>query len=417
MFDTDNWTEIFNSIKQNKLRTFLTGFSISWGIFMFVIMMSSSNAAHQGLVTVFEKRSSNVIQLQGRFTSIPYEGFSDNRKINLEQKDFDLLNNNRFSEKEFISGMIPIEVSMSYADNNTYGRCTGIHTDYQKINGIKIANNQGRLFNELDIKEKKKVALINKRLSEVLYKHENPVGKPLLIGGLTFTVIGVYVENTIVDLEKAYIPFSAAQLLFNGGWGYKSIALGVKDLYTNKENEAFNNRLIETLAERHRFDPKDKVAINLLNQMKIYLQAIGIFNAIVIFIWVIGFGTLFAGMVGVSNIMLITVKERTREFGIRKALGAKPSSILKSIIAEAVCITTMFGYLGLFLGICVSHLFKLFLENNPGIKEFAIFENPTMDINIAFMAMFVLIVVGVLAGYFPAQQAVRIAPVEAMKEE
>lgn len=414
MFDIDNWTEIFNSIKQNKLRTFLTGFSISWGIFMFVILLATSNGAHTGLTTVFEKRSSNIIQIQGRFTSIPFEGFPDKRKINLDNRDFDRLNN-RFSEKEFISPLITVDAAMSHADNSTFGRCTGIYTDYININGIKTVD--GRLINDMDIKEKRKVAIINKRLNEVIYRHDNPIGKTLLINDIKFDVVGVYTENTIVDIEKTYIPFSTAQLLFNGGWGFHTLAFTLKDLNTNKENEMFNNRLIKDLAEMHRFNPDDKVAVNLLNQMKTFLQTLGIFNAIVIFIWIIGAGTLFAGMVGVSNIMLITVRERTREFGIRKAIGAKPSSILKGIILEAVCITSTFGYLGLFLGICVSNMFRIFLKKNPDVKEFAIFENPSVDINIAVMAMIVLIVVGVLAGYFPARQAVKIMPVEAMREE
>ena len=416
MFDLDNWTEIFNSIKQNKLRTFLTGFSIAWGIFMFVILLATSNGAHTGLMAVFEKRSSNIIQIQGRFTSIPFEGFPDNRKINLDKKDFDWLNS-RIPEKEYISALIPVDVMMSYDNDNTYGVCTGIYPEYNKINGIKIIDKQGRLINELDMREKRKVAIINNRIREVLYKHENPVGKEILINDLMFTVIGVYAENSIIDTEKAYIPFSTAQLLFNGGWGFNNLALTVNDLNTNKENEAFNNRLIGSFAGLHRFDPDDKVAINLLTQIKTYLQTIGIFNAIVIFIWVIGAGTLFAGMVGVSNIMLITVRERTREFGIRKAIGAKPSSILQGIILEAVCITSVFGYIGLFLGIFANNMFRIFLEKKPDVKEFAIFKNPSINIEIAIIAMIVLIIVGILAGYFPARQAVRITPVEAMKEE
>ena len=416
MFDIDNWTEIFNSIKQNKLRTFLTGFSIAWGIFMFVILLATTNGAQNGIEIVFAKRTTNIVQLQGRFTSMAYEGLPDNRKINLDKRDFDRLNN-RFSEKEYLSALIPVDVKMSYGNNSTFGNCTGIYPDYSKINGVKITDDQGRLFNDIDMNEKRKTALINQRLRDVLYKHENPIGKTLFINDVKFTVIGVFVENAIIDNEKAYIPFTTAQLLFNGGWGFKSMALTVSNLTSNQENEMFNTRLINTMADVHRFDPDDKVAINLLNQLKTYLQTLGIFNAIIIFIWIIGAGTLFAGMVGVSNIMLITVKERTREFGIRKALGAKPSSILKGIILEAVAITSLFGYLGLFLGIFVSGLFNLYLKKHPDASEFAIFKNPSMDIHVAIFAMIVLIIVGVLAGYFPAEQAVKIMPVEAMKEE
>lgn len=417
IFDIDNWVEIFNSIKQNRLRTFLTGFSIAWGIFMFVFLLATSNGAKNGLSTVFEKRTSNIIQIQGRFTSMPYDGLPNNRKINLDENDYNRINN-RFPEKEYLSALIPIDASMSYDNNRTMGTCTGINTDFNKINGIKIIDQQGgRLISDMDIKEKRKVAIINERLRDVLYKQEDPIGKVLLINDIKFTVIGVYTENSVLNFEKTYIPFSTAQLLFNGGWGFKNIAFTVKDLNTNKENTEFNKRLIDNLANMHRFNPDDKVAINLLNQLKTYLQTISIFNSIYIFIWIIGAGTLFAGMVGVSNIMLITVKERTREFGIRKALGAKPSSIINGILMEAVCLTLLFGYFGLFVGIFASSLFNLYLKSHPDSKEFSIFENPSVDIRIAIIAMIALILAGVLAGYFPAKQAIKITPIEAMKEE
>lgn len=395
---------------------FLTGFSIAWGIFMFVILLSTVNGARKGISIVFEKRTSNTIQIQGRVTSMPYEGLPDNRKINLDKRDYDLLSN-RFPEKEYLSALIPVDVAMSYGSNHTSGICTGIYPEYSKISGIKIVERQGRLINELDMKEKRKVAIINQRLSDVLYKQDDPLGKELLINKLKFTIIGVYTENSILDREKIYIPFTTAQILFNGGWGFKSLAFTVKNLDTNKDNESFNNRLMGNLAEIHRFDPNDKIAINLSNQLKTYLQTMGILNTINIFIWIIGAGTLFAGMVGVGNIMLIAVRERTKEFGIRKALGATPSSILKGIILEAVGITMLFGYLGLFLGICVNGLFNLYLNNNPDTPKFAVFKNPAVDIHLALGAMLILIIIGVLAGYFPARQAVRIMPVEAMRDK
>ncbi|MCL1937564.1 MAG: ABC transporter permease [Candidatus Azobacteroides sp.] len=412
----DNWAEIFSSIQRNRLRMFLTGFSIAWGIFMFVILLSTVNGVRKGISIVFEKRASNAVQIQGRSTSLPYEGLPDNRKINLDQKDYELLSN-RFSEKEYLSALIPAEVAMTYKNNNTSGICTGIYPEYSKIGGIKIVGNQGRLLGEMDMKEKRKVAIINQRLKDVLYKDEDPVGKELLVNKLKFTIVGVYTESAILDRERIYIPFTTAQTLFNGGWGFKSLAFTVKDLNTNKENDRFNNRLMDNLSEIHRFDPNDKIAINLSNQLKTYLQTVGILNAINICIWIVGGGTLFAGMVGVSNIMLIAVRERTKEFGIRKALGAPPSSIIQSIVLESVCVTTFFGYLGLFMGICVTGLFNVYLKNHPDASNFAVFKNPSVNIEVALGAMFVLVVVGVLAGYFPARQAVRITPVEAMRDK
>jgi putative ABC transport system permease protein len=415
MFDIDNWLEIFDTIKKNKLRTFLTGFSISWGIFIFVILLATSNGVRNGLLLVFKNRASNTIEIQGRLTSTPFKGLPDNRKINLEQKDFDLLN--RTEEKEHLSALIPVDATISAQSNYTTGDCIGIYPDYSHINGIKIIDKQGRLINDLDMKEKRKVTIINKRLREILFNDENPVGKTILINGLKFTVIGVYEESSITDIEKTYIPFTTSQLLFNGAWGFTGLAFTVKGLDTNEKNEKFNNRLINNLAEIHHFDPEDRVAVNLTNQLRTYLQTVGILNAIVIFIWIIGLSTLFAGMVGVCNIMLITVKERTKEFGIRKALGATPSSILKGIISEAICITALFGYLGLFLGIGVNEIFSSFLKNNPDIAEFAVFKDPAINLSVAIGAMVILIIAGAFAGYFPAHKAVKIMPIEAMKEE
>jgi putative ABC transport system permease protein len=383
---------------------------------MFVILLATSNGVRNGIRIVFKSRSSNTIEVQGRFTSIPYQGLPDNRKVALAQKDYDLLNN-RMEEKKYLSALIPTDVTFSYESNHANGQCIGIHPEYTEINSISIVDNQGRLINDMDINERRKVVVINKRLREVLYKNKNPEGEMLLINGLKFTIVGVFAEKALVDFEKAYIPFTTSQLLFNGGWGLQSLAFTVKNLDTNEKNENFNTRLINNLADIHRFDPNDRIAINLTNQLKIYLQTVGIINAIVIFIWVIGLGTLFAGMVGISNIMLIAVRERTREFGIRKALGATPASILQGIILESVCITTLFGYLGLFLGICVNGMFNSFLKNNPNIAELAVFKNPTVNVEVAFGAMVVLVIAGVFAGYFPARQAVKIMPVEAMREE
>jgi putative ABC transport system permease protein len=416
MFDIDNWTEIFSSIKKNKVRTLLTGFAIAWGIFMFVIMLAASNGAQTGIQAVFAKRTGNILQIQGRFTSIPYRGLPENRNIHLDDRDFNRLKN-RFAETEYISALIPVRARMRYGSENTPGNAIGIYPDYNNVGGIKIIENQGRLIHNRDMEEQRKVAIVNRRLREVLFKGKNPVGEILLINDLPFTVIGVYSENSVVDLEKAYIPFSTAQLLFGDGRGFNSLAFTVQGLSTNKDNESFDAHLRRDFAEAHRFHPNDRVALNMQNELRTYLQTVGVFNAVIIFIWVIGIGTLFAGIVGVSNIMLITVRERTKEFGIRKALGAKPSSIIKGVILEAVTITSMFGYLGLFLGIWVCGLANIWLKNNPDAEKFAIFENPSVNMATAIAAMALLIIVGALAGYFPARQAVRIPPVEAMRAE
>ncbi|MDR0429517.1 MAG: ABC transporter permease [Tannerellaceae bacterium] len=416
MFDLDSWTEIISSIRKNKLRTFLTGFSISWSIFMFIILLASSNGAKNGVMTTFGSRDVNSISILGRTTSIPFKGLPDNRKIELDQKDFDLINN-QILQKEFISPCITISATASHKSDYTTVTLVGVYPEYTNINGIKIKDKQGRFISGLDINKQRKVAVINQRLKDVLYQNRDPVGEDIIINKLRFTVIGVFDETSSTSIEKAYIPFSTSQLLFYGGWGFTSLAFTVKNLNTKKSNERFIEDLRSRLGSLHQFDSKDEQAVDFSNQLDTYLQTLGIFNAVNVFIWVIGIGTLFAGIVGISNIMLITVRERTREFGIRKALGAKPYSILRHIVVESVVITALFGYLGLFVGIGLNKIFGLFLEKNVELASLAIFENPSVAISTAIGAMIVLVIAGVFAGYFPARLAVKVPAVEAMRAE
>jgi putative ABC transport system permease protein len=416
MFDIDNWAEIFSTIKKNKLRTFLTGFSISWGIFMFCILLASGNGLKNGMMSNFGSRSVNSVQFWGRRTSKPYQGLPDGRSIRLDEKDLDLIQN-QVPEAVNISGIIETRVNVSYKTFNSSCNFVGVNPDYKSINGLKIKDNQGRFINEIDMKDHRKVAVINQRVKEILFQEENPVGKQIIADGLGYTIIGVFEEDSWGDEEKAYIPFSTAQLLYSQGWGVNEIAFTVKGLETKEENEDFEEVLRGKLSVLHIFDPKDIRSVGIWNQLENYLQTIGIFNALSLFIWIIGVGTLIAGIVSVSNIMLITVRERTREFGIRKALGAKPSSILGSILMESVFITGLFGYIGMFLGVGLGELVNSVLQNADSEEISHIFQNPTVEVGVALGAMCILIVSGVIAGYFPALKAVKISPVEAMREE
>ncbi|MCC8146786.1 MAG: ABC transporter permease [Bacteroidales bacterium] len=417
LFDIENWTEIFSSIKKNKLRTFLTGFSISWGIFMFCILLSSGNGLRNGLASNFGSRSVNSVQYWGRSTSIPHEGLPSKRSIKLDEKDLHLLKT-QVPEADNISPMILRNLSISYQNYNTSNSSIeGVYPNYLNINGIKIKENSGRFINDFDLKEKRKVMVINERLCKILFREEDPIGKLILAGGLSYTVIGVFEEDSWGNDEKAYVPFTTAQLLYNNGSGIHDISFTVNGLNTKAENEAFEEDFRGKLSILHLFNSKDKRAIGIWNQLSRFLEFNGMFNAISAFIWIIGIGTLLAGMIGVSNIMLITVRERTREIGIRKALGARPSAILGSILLESVFITSIFGYIGMFLGVGLGELVNTALSS-PGMEGLAqAFKNPTIDVNIAVGAMLVLIFSGLIAGYFPALRAVKISPVEAMRAE
>jgi len=417
IFDPDNWAEIFSVIKKNKMRTFLTGFSVSWGIFMFCILLASGNGLKNGVASNFSGQSMNSINLWGRRTSMPYQGFPDQRSIKLDQNDLELIKN-QLPEVEYITGVIGRSVSASYNTYNSNCDFSGVNPDYEKITGLKITTSDGRFISEADMREARKVAVINTRLKKVLFQDENPIGKQFIANGLGFTVIGVFKnENDQGNEEVAYIPFTTSQMLYTQGWGgIGSIVFTVNGLNNLEKNEEFQKRLRQKLAGLHVFDPKDERAIGMWAAVEMFLRTMGIFNGISIFIWIIGSGTLIAGVISISNIMLITVRERTREFGIRKALGAKPSSILGSILMESALITTIFGYFGMFMGVGLGELVNFVFENAEGAEMVNVFKNPTVEVGVAVGAMCILIVSGIIAGFYPAMKAVRISAVEAMRE-
>lgn len=418
MFDTDIWVEIFHTIKKNKLRTFLTGFSVAWGIFMLIVLLAAGNGLKNGVMSNFGDRSVNSVQVRGGRTSIEYQGIPKNRSIRLDQKDFDLIEQ-RVAEAEDISARVSTNMQTSFKEESSNCDFDGVYPVHASIYGVKIKDGLGRFINDIDMKERRKVAVINPRLREVLFKEQNPIGEMIIAGGLAFKVVGVYEGGDWGDERKAYIPFSTSQLLFNSGWGIQSINFTTRNINNLEESEAFEKRLRQQFAGLHQFNPKDDKAIRIRNSLDDYLQTMGIFNGINLFVVVIGGMTLVAGIVGVSNIMLISVRERTKEFGIRKALGAKPWSILKLIILESIFITGIFGYIGMLGGIGLSEVFNMAMESmsQGSSDDFSVFKNPTVDVGIAIKAMLTLMIAGVVSGLFPAYKAVKITAVEAMRTE
>ena len=416
MFDLDNWIEIFSTIKKNKLRTFLTGFSVAWGIFMLIVLLASGNGLQNGVTEQFGSRAKNSMELWARRTSMPYKGNPKDRSIQLDQKDFDLIA--QLAEVENISATVNFNAVASHNFESSDCNFDGVHPSQSVIGGIKVLNN-GRFINDIDMRERRKVAVINKRMHEVLFKNEDPIGKYFEANKIIFKVVGVYEASEFGPGTQcqAYIPFSTAQLLFTNGWGIRSMSLTVQGLHTVEANKEFEKELRKKLAALHQFDPEDERAIGIWNMLENYLETLGIFNGIRLFILIIGIGTLIAGVVGVSNIMLITVRERTREFGIRKALGATPLSILQLVLMESILITSIFGYIGMVLGIGLSEGINFIIESASTEGELTIFKNPTVSLSIAVGATVLMVIAGVIAGYFPARKAVKITAVEAMRAE
>jgi len=415
MFDLDNWIEIFGTIKKNKLRTFLTGFSVAWGIFMLIVLLASGNGLQNGVTEQFGSRAKNSMSIWTRPTSMPYKGNPKDRQIIFDPKDFDLISG--MAEVEHISPSVGYNFVASRQFESSDCYFEGAAPSRFIIDGIKIMNNNGRFINEIDMKERRKVAVINKRLRDVLFKNEDPVGKSFEANSIIFKVIGVYEADEWGSQSKAFLPFTTAQSLFGNSWDIGSIQLTTQGLNTVEANKEFEKELRTQLAALHQFDPKDGQTIAIWNMLENYLQTMGIFSAINLFILIIGIGTLIAGVVGVSNIMLITVRERTREFGIRKALGATPISILQLVLMESVLITSVFGYIGMVLGIGLSEGLNFLMESANSEGGRSIFKNPTVSLSVAVGATVVMVIAGVIAGYFPARKAVKVTAVEAMRAE
>lgn len=418
MLDFDSLREIGATIKTNKLRTFLTGFSIAWGIFMLIFLLGAGNGLRNGVEANFSRRAKNTISIWPGITSLPYKGLPVDRSIKFDQKDFELIK--KLPEVDYISAQINKNGIISYDKEYGSWRMLGVHPGASYINNIDMSTGRGRFVNDIDIKKKRKVIVINTEMQDILFKDENPLGKYVLADGIAFQVIGVYKDEAGRTNVPAFIPFSTAQSLYSKNYGIDRIDFSVKGLKTVAENEAFVEKLNEHLGALHSFDSADNSAISMWNTAANSVQSTQIFDAITLFIWVVGILSLIAGIVGVGNIMLITVKERTREFGIRKAIGASPSSILRLVLLESILITATFGYLGMLFGIGVTEIANSITETfaqNREVGAPVIFQNPTVDIGIVFQATLVLIVAGVTAGCIPAIRAVRISPVEAMRSE
>jgi putative ABC transport system permease protein len=421
MFDFDNFREIWSTIKKNKLRTFLTGFSVAWGIFMLIVLLGAGNGLKNGIMSNFRNIGYNRVETWTRYTSKPYQGMQINRKIRYKDEDLKFIPLQN-PEVDLITAVIYRSDTLAYGEEYNSYSLQGVHPAKATMDNIEIPVGSGRFINEIDEREKRKVIVLSPRMKEVLFKGKNPLGEYVKAGEIVYQVVGVYKGEESNYDAPAYIPFHTAQMLYKRGFGFADIIFTVKGISTQEEYDAFEKRFRRQMGVRHKFDPEDLRALGMWSSLEEVMMLNGMLNGITLFIWIIGIGTLTAGIVGVSNIMLITVRERTKEFGIRKAIGATPFSILKLIIVESILITAVFGYLGMILGIGLTEGVNTLMEMANVGKEVArddmsIFLNPTVNLSIALSATALIVVAGVLAGYFPARKAVQITAIEAMRNE
>jgi putative ABC transport system permease protein len=414
MFDIDKWQEILGTMQKNKLRTFLTAFGVFWGIFMLVLLLGAGKGLENGVYNRFGAGAKNSIYVWSGKTALAHKGMSPGREIKFTNQDLgamgrDIEDIQTLAPRNRVMG----EYTINYKTQNGSYQVFGSEPGFLKINGeIPF---RGRLLNEYDEREKRKVVVIGDQVSKVLFGEADPVGEYVNIRGIHFKVVGTFKmrgNNSSRREERAYIPFSTLQAAFNQNNQVQMMALVAEPGVSAKEME---DRMRNLLAERHKFSNEDKMAIGVENTEAEFLKVMGLFNGIKIFVWIVGIGTLIAGIVGVSNIMLIIVKERTREIGVRKALGATPLSIVSLILQESVVITAFSGYLGLLAGTGVLAGLEYLMESSGAEAPF--FANPEVDPGVALAATLVLVVSGALAGLMPALKAARIKPIEALRAD
>ena len=406
----DNLQEIYSTIQTNKLRTLLTGFSVAWGIFMLILLLGSGSGIENGIKNEFRNIATNSIWVNRGSTSKPYKGLQPGRQIEFTNTDYE-------DTRQTLPGVEHITARYYLWNNNLisykkeYGTFNMIasHPDHRILENTILI--EGRLLNDMDQRQARKVATIGTEIREQLFKDQSPLGEYIIANGVAFRVIGVHSdEGWEGHLRLIYLPISTAQKVFGGGNTIHAVMFTLGQA-TADEGLAIEKMLRKKMAARHNFAPDDPKALRIYNSVEDFQKFIKLFAGIRMFVWVIGIGTIIAGIVGVSNIMLISVKERTREIGIRKALGATPRSIVGLILTESVLITSISGYMGLVGGVAVIELADAYLP------RFDFFQNPQVDFRVAITALVLLITAGIIAGFIPARRAADILPVEALRDE
>mgnify|MGYP003645873674 CR=1 FL=1 len=415
MFNIERWQEIFDAISKNKLRTFLTSLSVASGIFILVILLGVSSGIANGVREQFSSDATNRIQISTRTTTKEFKGLNPGRNLQMTNADFESLNYKYEDQIEYKTSLYRTwGGQINYKDKQGSYRIEGVFPDQQFIENATLSH--GRFISQSDVEETRKVALIGYQMKEDLFPDSDPVGKIILVNNnINFTVVGVYTDpGGTREESRLFIPITTAQRVFNQGENISRIAytvnMGKNFNETAKLSALMTQSIEQDLRTRFVVAPDDRVAIRVedtLEQAKPFFDLIDVIKAV---FWFIGLGTIIAGVVGVGNIMLIVVKERTKEIGIRKALGALPSEIIMMILQESIFITSISGLIGLFLGVGLLEIAAPYIQND-------FIDNPTVDFATAITTVIILVVSGAIAGFIPARRAANIKPIEALRDE
>jgi putative ABC transport system permease protein len=418
MFDLDHWREIYTALSANKLRTFLTAFGVFWGILMLMIMLGSGAGLENGVNQDFADNATNSFWVWSQRTSIPYRGLPQGRPLQLTNDDTAAIRE-RVPE---VSVLAPRNQLGGWRGGNNVTRGTqagafSVFGDYPQIMDVEpVRITEGRFLNPFDLEGQRKVAVLGPRVAEVLFEPgEEPIGDHIRINGVYFKVVGVFEPIDAEDQqeqESIYIPFTTFQKAFNQGNRVNWFAITSQaDVPASIAEE----KVLTLLRQRHRVHPEDDRAFGHFNLEEEYEQVQGLFLGIRTLIWIVGIGTLAAGVIGVSNIMLVIVRERTHEIGVRRAIGAPPASVMSQIILEAILLTSVAGYVGLIVGMGLMDLTATLLAAGGGQTQ--MFNNPGVDLASAMQALVILVIAGTLAGIIPARRAVSISPVDALRAD
>ena len=413
--------EIWSTSKRNKLRTSLTGFAVAWGIFMLIFLLGAGNGLINAQLQQSTRFLANSMRVFPGETSKAYKGLKEGRSITLNDRDILISNQTYGQYVDDVGGRLEqYNVNINYGDNYVASQSlVGVAPTHPKIDKTELI--AGRFINEIDMKDQRKnVVLSRSQAKELCKDYRSLVGKNVKISNLNFQVVGIYKDDESRNNTEAFIAYSTIKTIYAKGDDAGSLEFTIKNLKTQEDNEQFEKNYRASINNNHQAAPDDDGTIWLWNR---YMDNIQMNQGIAIMqtaLWIVGLFTLLSGIVGVSNIMLITVKERTREFGVRKAIGAKPWSILKLIITESIIITSFFGYIGMVCGVAANEIMDATIGHttvDTGLFKAAMFVNPTVGLGTCIGATIAIVIAGTIAGLIPAIKAARIRPIEALRAE
>ncbi|MCF0197811.1 MAG: ABC transporter permease [Bacteroidaceae bacterium] len=415
----DTLQEIYGELRRNRLRTLATGFAVTSGLFLLIVLLGAGN----GLIHAFQQNlgdfAFDAIHVYGGMTTKPYAGNREGRRIQLDERDV------RMSERNFAGRVGDVLPTLTQTPPSaSYGSAhiaspslIGVYPAYRRTMAVKML--KGRFINEIDLQQTRKSVVVGSNNCDHLFPGDaSPIGKALNVSGVMYTVVGVFKANEMSNANEFYVPYTTLAAIYNRGEFIDQLTMTIQNIPSEAKMEQFTDDYYRTSAALHNYDPTDRRALWIWNQARDNIQMQTAMSLLHTAFWVLGLLTLLSGIVGVSNIMLISVKERTHEFGIRRAIGARPWSVVRMVMLESVVITALFGYAGMVLGILFCEWMDHSLGSQTldiGVMQTTYFVDPTVDLLTCVRATVIIIIAGALAGFFPARKAVKVKPIEALR--